>query len=963
MSLKSKTKSITDLTEEKQYYYLKRSVILSILITSIFLGFLYFNDFLEKNHSIPFGIYYLSHFIALLLIYRRSIFQAIAFLSGGPLLILIISSYIFPQFKFESLFFLVIAFFGLNVIVKDRLSWFLFYVFSTLCLIFQVYESYFEPYVEIDSTYAELNKVLFILFLAFMFVALFTSGKAIRNVKSDLQHKEKNLQVTKLQIQSIFKSALDGMFIYNVKEDRIIDGNASFRTMFGFEMNEKISHHISVLPSTQPDGSNSQNEIHKYLKKVTDFNKTIRFEMTHQRLNGDLFLAESTIIPSSENPDELYVFIKDISAIRKTQNQLKSSRKWYKSIIESNPSGISVINRNGDHLYASVGSSKIFGVPKEKQSEFTNAYNLFPESEHEAIKNIIDSVFENQQFGSDRFRTINQTTKEELIVSIHFARMDQVAGEFLAISINDITELVHKERKIIEGQATLKAVMDSSPDAIYSIDKDYNILSFNNKAKEEFKSININLEVGVNLADITEPETFENWKENIFNRIFRGESFNISGEVQTELSIKTVQNFYSPVLDINGNIIGAMETSRDITKDRLREQKIQEQKAIYEAVINNSSDGIDIVDITNVQSKNSDTEGTLIIRNREMKRIFNDDNSPLLFWDEIENKFPVVQPNKIKSKDYFEDILSILMNQGLVSFPIRFKHDTDHHIDTSSVSQILRINGKTLLIRSYKDVTEQIIQENLIQDQLNKLNHQNEKLKTYISSNLELENFAYIASHDLQAPLRTITSFTQLLKSRLDGKLNEDEEDFMNLIVDGTKSMQELINALLTFSRVNTTKINKKEIDLNKVLEGLLIDLTSEIKTSGAEIEVNNLPANLFADRIKLKQLFQNLITNGIKFVPKGTAPKITVFSKEYAEYWTFSVKDNGIGIKEEFQEKIFLLFKRLHTQKEFEGTGIGLALCKKLVEQHGGELSLDSTFGEGSTFTFTIPKEEPELP
>ena len=224
-------------------------------------------------------------------------------------------------------------------------------------------------------------------------------------------------------------------------------------------------------------------------------------------------------------------------------------------------------------------------------------------------------------------------------------------------------------------------------------------------------------------------------------------------------------------------------------------------------------------------------------------------------------------------------------------------------------------------------------------------------------SNNDLEQFAYIASHDLQAPLRTISSFSRLLERSLPDKMTLREQEFFHFITDSVGNMQALVDDLLTFSRVNSQKLKLQDLDPAKLVDNILLELDSTLKETKARVMFSNFPELINADKIKLKQLLQNLITNGIKFSKPGVIPTVTINCKEKKDYWQFEVKDNGIGISKEFNDKIFKLFQRLHTSSEYKGTGIGLTLCKKIVEQHDGEIIVDSILGEGSNFIFTISR------
>jgi light-regulated signal transduction histidine kinase (bacteriophytochrome) len=221
-------------------------------------------------------------------------------------------------------------------------------------------------------------------------------------------------------------------------------------------------------------------------------------------------------------------------------------------------------------------------------------------------------------------------------------------------------------------------------------------------------------------------------------------------------------------------------------------------------------------------------------------------------------------------------------------------------------------------------------------------------------SNMELEQFAYVASHDLQEPLRMVSSFTQLLEKQYKDKLDEHALDYINYAVDGAKRMQLLINDLLSYSRVNSKGGKFEEVDLEKVLDETLSNLELTIEENQAFITRESLP-KINANYRQMIQLFQNLIGNALKYRSKET-PQIQISTQKEDNQWIFSVEDNGIGIDPKYADRIFMIFKRLHTNEEYEGTGIGLAITKRIIERHGGNIWVESETGKGSTFYFTIP-------
>ena len=223
-------------------------------------------------------------------------------------------------------------------------------------------------------------------------------------------------------------------------------------------------------------------------------------------------------------------------------------------------------------------------------------------------------------------------------------------------------------------------------------------------------------------------------------------------------------------------------------------------------------------------------------------------------------------------------------------------------------------------------------------------------------SNGELEQFAYVASHDLQEPLRMVGSYLQLIASRYHDKLDADANQFIEFAVDGAKRMQALINDLLTYSRIGTRVEPFASVDCTALLKTVLRSLQVAIEESAAQISCDPLPS-VIGDATQLAQLFQNLIANAIKF-RRSQAPAIHIGVEEKNGAWQFSVQDNGIGIAPEYFDRIFVLFQRLHGRAAYPGTGMGLAICKKIVERHGGTIWLKSEAGSGSTFFFIIPRK-----
>jgi NO-binding membrane sensor protein with MHYT domain/nitrogen-specific signal transduction histidine kinase len=282
----------------------------------------------------------------------------------------------------------------------------------------------------------------------------------------------------------------------------------------------------------------------------------------------------------------------------------------------------------------------------------------------------------------------------------------------------------------------------------------------------------------------------------------------------------------------------------------------------------------------------------------------------------------------------------------------RFPDETRHRLQMAlllSVLGVMLVQGVVVLRPALANIHQGISRLELAKQALQ---HKSEELGR---SNAELEQFAYVASHDLQEPLRMVASYTQLLARRYRGKLDSDADEFIGFAVDGATRMQTLIRDLLSYSRVMTQGGSFRPVDARLAFDTARQNLQHSIEEAGASVSVGNLPT-VHADATQLTQLFQNLIGNALKYC-RERVPEVRVDAKPADKAWLFSVQDNGIGIEPQYFERIFQMFQRLHTREEYSGTGIGLAICRRIVERHGGRIWVESQPGRGSTFLFAIPR------
>lgn len=353
----------------------------------------------------------------------------------------------------------------------------------------------------------------------------------------------------------------------------------------------------------------------------------------------------------------------------------------------------------------------------------------------------------------------------------------------------------------------------------------------------------------------------------------------------------------------------------------------------YKAVFDSSPDGVIITDHL----------GEIILVNNQVENQFGYQKDEL-----IGKKIEVVIPQRYHSK-HSEHRTNYSLSpthreMGAKKDLWAIKKDGSEFAVEISLSPI-KLKNKTLFSAAIRDVSERKKFEA-------KIAMQNKQLQ---SQNLELEQFSQIVSHDLQEPLRSLSSFAELLHKKYADKIDDKSKTYIDFIYTSSKRMQSLVKGLLTYSKIG--KENElTDVDCNQIVQEVLFDMTISLKESQAKVSIETLP-KLNGYPLELRQLFQNLISNALKYVAHGVIPNITISAKKKENEWLFSVHDNGIGISEQNQNKIFTIFKRLHNSNQYEGTGIGLSHCKKIVDLHGGIIWVDSKINEGSTFYFTIPE------
>lgn len=509
-----------------------------------------------------------------------------------------------------------------------------------------------------------------------------------------------------------------------------------------------------------------------------------------------------------------------------------------------------------------------------------------------------------------------------------FARM---AGDIreraaaLRLEIDERRRAQSALERVAATERLFLAVVESSEDAIVTKTLDGTITAWNPGAERMFGYAA--KEVIGKSIELLMPADRRDEEQRILAQLRRGERIQQYETVRMRKNREeiAVSLSISPLRAASGEIVGAAKIARDVTERHAAEET-------FRMAVEASPSGMLMVD----------EAGRVILANREAERLFGYDRAEL-----IDRSVDMLVPAAARGEHALHRAAFMLkperraMAIGRRLFGQR-KDGSCFPIEVG-LNPIER-RGAPRVLAAVTDITERQRAEEALTRQTQELQR----------SNAELEQFAYVASHDLREPLRMVASYTELLADRYRGSLDERADKYIDYAVEGAKRMQQLVDDLLTFSRVGSQGRPLEPVDAAAVTRRVIRSLQATIAETGAGVECGDLPTVL-ADEIQLEQVLQNLLSNALKFHAEDRAPHVRVDAVPEDGQWVFSVADNGIGIEEQYAQRIFQIFQRLHGRREYEGSGIGLTIAKKIVERHGGAIWFTSVPGRGTTFCFSL--------
>jgi PAS domain S-box-containing protein len=757
---------------------------------------------------------------------------------------------------------------------------------------------------------------------------------AIRDI-SVRKAAESHLAQMEGRYRGLLEAAPDAMVVVN-QGGEIVLLNVQAEKQFGYSRDELVGQQVKNII---PDGF-AERLIADDLRSAADALAQqigTGIELSGRRKDGSEFPIEIMLSPLDSAEGVLVTAaIRNISVRKAAERYLARMEGRYRGLLEAAPDAMVVVNKHGEIVLLNVQAEKQFGYPRNELIGQQVA-NIIPEGFAERLiaddlRSAEDALA--QQIGTGIELTGRRKDGSEFPIEIMLSPLDSADGVLVTAAIRNISVRKAAERHLAAMEGRYRGLLEAAPDAMVVVNQQGEIVLLNVQAENQFSYPRDEL-VGQPVVNII-PDGFA---ERLIADDLRSAEDALAQQIGTGIELTgrrkdgsefPIEIMLSPLDSADGILVTA--AIRNISVRRAAEAHLAQMEGRYRGLLEAAPDAMVVVN----------QDGEIVLLNVQAEKQFGYPRDELV-GQQVKNIIPDGFAERLIADDLRSaaDALAQQIGTG-IELSGRRKDGTEFPIEIM-LSPLDSADG-ILVTAAIRDISvRRAAEENLLQN-VAELNRSNE----------ELGQFAYIASHDLQEPLRMVTSYTQLLSRRYKGQLDADADEFIEFAVDGAIRMQRLIEDLLAFSRVATTGNELVDTSSESALEQAIQNLHWAIKDSGALVTHDPLPT-VQADEMQLIQLFQNLIGNAIKYQGPGI-PEVHVSATQDSNgLWTFAVKDNGLGIDPQFFDRIFGMFQRLHKRGEFSGTGIGLAICKKIVERHGGTISVESRPGEGSTFSFAL--------
>jgi len=720
------------------------------------------------------------------------------------------------------------------------------------------------------------------------------------------------------RLNGIITSAMDAIISVDT-EQIVVLFNPAAEKMFGCPASEAMG---KPLERFIPERFRAAHREHIRVFAETGYTKRTMDalgELRGLRADGEEFPIEASISQIELDDKKLYtVILRDITERKQAEEKLRESEEHYRLLFESNPLPMWVDDR--DTLYfLAVNEAAIshYGFNRDEFLGMTIKDIRPPEEISGLLTNLSKPPKSEEWSASRKHRKKDGTLIDVEVTSHEIVFLGRQAR--LAL-VNDVTERKQAGEALKNSEIRYRRLFESAKDGILILDADTGMIVDVNPFLTKLLGYSHDLFLGKTIWELGFFKDIAANRDNFLElrqkEYIRYEDLPLETAHGQRINVEFVSNVY----EVDHHKVVQCNI-RDITERKQMEDELRASEAKFSAAFFSSPLALVITTL----------DGKFVEANPAFCNLVG-----YLHEEVIGNT--ALGLGILGAQDRERLVSALTSANGSVSnFEVQFRIRDGSLRDILYSLETISFRGALHRLSTGLDITER--------------KHAEEELKR---SNAELEQFAYVASHDLQEPLRAVAGMVQLLRQRYQGKLDERADEYIGLAFEASTRMQKLINDLLAYSRVDRYGKSFESTNVEAVLKVALANLQVAIQESNAAVLYDALPTVL-ADQTQLTQVFQNLIGNAIKF--RGERPlQIHIGAQELDNTWQFEVRDNGIGIEPQYYERIFLVFQRLHTRREYPGTGIGLSLCKKIVERHGGRIWVESEPDQGSTFYFTIP-------
>jgi PAS domain S-box-containing protein len=634
----------------------------------------------------------------------------------------------------------------------------------------------------------------------------------------------------------------------------------------------------------------------------------------------------------------LLCVVRDITGRLENERALKDSEELYRTLINTSNDGVMLSNTRGTITFASAMAASMHGY---KDASSLTGKSLADLTDTESKSMLINEIAGLVKKGGAAMAEYTALRRDgtRFTAEIYFSMIKDSYGRPASImsTIRDITDRKNAEYDLKESEKKYRSVISSTGQLVYEYILSSGIIIWGGAVEQitGFTQEEFNEEVSIDIwEEMIHPDDRSNAVESLVKA--RQEC----GKYSAKYRFRTKSGGYIYVEDEgmflpdeSGEAYKMLGVMKDISARIKYENEIMESEEKFRSLSEQSLLGLAILQ-----------DGMVKYLNDAFARINGYSRQEIIGWT-YEDFYSHVEPVDAEMMKKGSDERKMKSGDQQKNYQFRLKSGSGRIKWIDVYVRTIIYGGRPADFITQADITN-------LKETEEKLNRTINELK---NSNTELEQFAYVASHDLQEPLRMVSSYVQLIKKRYEGRLGTDADDFIRFAVDGADRMQHLIRDLLAYSRVGISKKEPGPVAMENVVRTAMSNMEMLLKETGATVSFSGLPV-INADELQMVQLAQNLMSNSIKFRKKETPPVLQISAERRPGEWVFKFSDNGIGIDGRYYDKIFIIFQRLHGKSEYPGTGIGLAICKKIVESYGGFIRVDSTEGEGTSFYFSVP-------